>query len=162
MSTLADVFVEIRDYYTAKGSDTTIKVGEQYLADNDSPNRIVLVPGKSKPEMAPMRMTENGFAKLDAQATAYIWGPANVDDDFARFVAVDSMLIMFLRSLWNAAPGRIMLLDIDRPTDTRILSYGEEYRVTFSFMYQVEDDVTPRQPMAPKTLAALITARQTG
>lgn len=131
MSTLFDVLRAVRDIMVAEDPLTKVYNGEKYLRQNESANRIVFVAGDGTWTGAP-KLAAKMVGAVNDSCTALIWG-AETTDDFARNDAALALRRRLIGALHRVAPGRITPGAVERLRDTNLLTYGEEYRLTFSY-----------------------------
>lgn len=137
LSTLADVIRSVRDQFVAANISTEILLGENHLEEEGAANRVVFVPGDGGGEMAPQRLSTGGVARLEESCTAYVWGYTNSADDFDRYDAAYAILANVIVAVNVAAPGRITMTALRRSQESRIVTYGEEYQIVFTYQWQV-------------------------
>ncbi len=123
MSTLFDVLRAVRDIMVAEDPLTKVY--------NESPNRIVFVAGDGTWTGAP-KLAAKLVGAVSDSCTALIWG-RETTDDFTRNDAALVLRSRLIAALHRVAPGRITPGAVERLRDTNILTYGEEYRLTFSY-----------------------------
>ncbi len=153
-STVTDLVRAIVDIYdlvaVAEGVPRpAIRFGRRLEELITAPPCILMVPRKG-PVGAPREMGAGDVASIDPLIEAHIWGPeptqteVELDNELARFDAVDPMLLRFLNVLRRVAPGKIDYLDADPdagqsdPAATN--HYGETYVLTFRFLQDVPRD----------------------
>ena len=153
-STVTDLVRAIVDVYdlvaAAEGVPRpAIRFGRRLEDLITAPPCILIVPRKGP--VGSVRETGAGrIASIDPVVEAHIWGvePAmteiDLDNELARFDAVDPLLIRFINVLSRVAPGKFDPLDVDPdagqsdPAATN--HYGETYVFTFRFLQDVPRD----------------------
>lgn len=168
ISTLDDVVQSIRDHLDAAGylrtdpSDPRTGIewleGERYSGQEGAPPRIFWLTGEDGKIGGPGVVDANYVAGVTEQATALLWGdetPADGD----RYRAAKSLGVLLFNCLGKVAPGRVTRLSFRRPVKTDLLTFGEEYRLSFSYFWRVPriaaiwnipvTPVSPGDPMRP-------------
>jgi hypothetical protein len=153
-STVTDLVRAIVDIYdlvaVAEGVPRpAIRFGRRLEDLITAPPCILIVPRKG-PVGAPREMGAGNIGSLSPLIEAHIWGPEptmtaiDLDNELARFDAVDPMLFRFVNVLQRVAAGKIEHLDADpdagQADPAAVNNYGEEYVYTFRFLQDVPRD----------------------
>jgi hypothetical protein len=131
VSTIFDVLVAVRDIMLTEDPATKLYQGEKYLKQNEAPNRVIFVVGDGVWMGAP-KLAAKLVGAVSDSCTAFIWG-AETSDDWTRNNAALALRRRLIGALHRVAPGRIMPGAVERLRDTNLLTYGEEYRLTFTY-----------------------------
>ncbi len=138
-TTLAGVLRAVVDLFAAMNDATPIHIGERYLRMEGKPRRIVIVPDDGDVSGV-LGIGEGARASITQTATVFLWG-AETGDDLRRYDDADALLDRFVNVLVRVAPGRLDSAPVQRGKDTDILTFGEEYRLRFSYKRQIPTDV---------------------
>lgn len=137
-SPLPDVLRAIVGIFSIVEPATPIFVGERYLRQEGKPRRIVLVPDDGNLG-AVLGAGEGTVAGVTLACTAYLWG-AETAADLDRYDDATSLLHRFVNVLKRVAGARVKDAPIEREKDTNIETFGEEYRLRFSYEYGIALD----------------------
>lgn len=114
--------------------------GERHLNEHGAPPVVVFVPSEDGGELGgPLQVGARQVASITETVKCYVWGPETLDDK-ARLVAARTLAMQLLNAFKASAPGRLTGGRLERGIDTHVLTFGEEYRLTISYVWGVPED----------------------
>jgi len=144
------------DYPHVDGSGKTeVLIGERYLEQTGAARRILFVPTQDGGELGPpLEIGARQIGSITEGCTAYVWG-AETTDDRDRYREAKRIMMKLIATLNEAGIGRRGFGTIRRMTAGDVDTYGEEYRLSFTYTWAVPRD-------AAIDAAALVLAGQSG
>ncbi|MEI8257393.1 MAG: hypothetical protein WCJ30_17090, partial [Deltaproteobacteria bacterium] len=131
MSTIEDVCAAVRDILVAEDPTTKVFKGERYLKSEGGANRVIFVLGDGQWTGAP-KIAAKLCGAVGDSCDVYIWG-RETKDDFTRNAAALALRARVIGALHRVAPGQITPGAVRRNQGTNVLTYGEEYVLTFTY-----------------------------
>lgn len=129
----------LADYPHVDGSGKIeILTGERYKQQEGASRRILFIPGDGKIEGA-FEISANQIASRASGCEVYVWGLEH-EDDLRRYDDADQILEDLVAALQVCAEARLTSLlpmTVKRMRDTDINTFGEEYRVEFTYGHEV-------------------------
>lgn len=145
-TTLADVIRSVvalamasGDVNAGDGVGVRVFHGEEYLEQNDSPPRIVFVQTAAGGELgAPLAVGARQVASITDTVQVHIWGAGPSDD--ARLDDARARAMRLINQFKACAPGRLKGKMLDRLQAPKILRFGEQVVLTYSYTWAVPYD----------------------
>jgi hypothetical protein len=133
-------------------------VGERYEQSEGAPPRVLVLVGEDGSVGGPGAVDAGYVAGVTERCTMLLWGDETTADG-DRYRAAKQIAVTVVNALRLVAPGRLAGLTLRRPYKTDLLTYGEEYRLTFSYFWRVPrvaaiwsvpvTPISPPDPMRP-------------
>lgn len=137
------------DYPHVDGSGLTeILIGERYLECEGNARRIVVIPDEPRGKLTgPLEIGARQVGAWVAHATWLVWG-GETSDDRDRIRAARRIVHRLVNAFEAAGAARYDLVDIERLKETNIVTYGEEFRLTMTYAWQIPRDDAIEQAAA--------------
>jgi hypothetical protein len=150
---LMPLLIRVRSLFSNAGLSTEIKIGEEYADQEGNADRVVFIPHRDIgiTTEQPIRMGAFGSCRNDAGCTALVWGVS--EDGDTRFDSAEQILHNVQVALQEVGGDRVSFVALSRDEEPRDVHYGEHYRFSFRYLYQVHRN-TPLQPLPQPAAAA--------
>lgn len=133
---------QLLDAFPSLTPPLVVRMGERHLDLDTGGNRIVFVPNVT-PSIGgpPSEIGGDSIASIIEQVTAFVWAADTTEDGgFGQYAAAEELrnaVIVTMRALLVFSE-HVQLQDDERDPNPKRAFFGEQYRVTFAYKYDVD------------------------